>query len=317
MNSRNINIDLLKFILSFLIVGLHAGAFVEYGDNINYMFSSGVFRIAVPVFFLISGYYFSRNNTKGKIIMWSKRVLALFLFWNAFFIFVYIANSPFEIKKILIYTLVGYHHLWYVQAMVIAGVLLFFSKYVINLNDNRLLIISFSLYLLGAVLQYILRFDLFDLNISNANSVHLIYRNALFFGFPFFCLGYYVKSNNIISIPYYWFLISFVLFVVEVGVCICYMIPLRGIEMHLALYPLSAIIFVHVKNAKSMRLKLDNIDIGKISASIFFIHPLFITIGKSISMVGMNLFLFSLFTSLLVSSFIIIPIQKKFLSFIL
>ncbi|GAF02033.1 acyltransferase family protein [Saccharicrinis fermentans] len=318
MKSRSLGVDILKTILAMMIVGLHTGVMVEYGHSLNYFFSSGIFRLAVPIFFLISGYFFCRVNSFGGLKHWGIRLLYLFLFWNTLFILVYLTSSPtIELRKILLFIFVGYHHLWYVQAMFIAGILLYVFKFVFHQSDNRLLLFSMVLYVVGAVLQYMLRFNVLNLGISESHSVHLLYRNGLFFAFPFFCLGYYLKSKNIRGIPLHWFFVSIILFITEVYLCIKFMNPLKGIEMHLALYPLSSILFLYVINTITGTYSTVKIDIGKLSSCVFFIHPLFIVVGKSNNLIGVNLFVFTYVFSLLLAYFVIIPIQRKYLSFIL
>lgn len=48
---RNLTLDILKIILSFMIVGLHAGFLIETSKLGNYVFMQGISRIAVPIFF--------------------------------------------------------------------------------------------------------------------------------------------------------------------------------------------------------------------------------------------------------------------------
>ena len=66
IKQRNYSLDLLKFIASFFIVCIHFKVFGEVGDFIVVLS-----RFAVPVFFMISGYYSFNDDTvklKQKII---------------------------------------------------------------------------------------------------------------------------------------------------------------------------------------------------------------------------------------------------------
>jgi hypothetical protein len=44
--------------MAFMIVGLHAGFLGEYTKLGHYLTVNGVFRVAVPVFLIINGFYF-------------------------------------------------------------------------------------------------------------------------------------------------------------------------------------------------------------------------------------------------------------------
>ena len=57
---RNNNIDILKIVMAFLVVALHI--FPVFGIDgpeglISYEIANGITRIAVPTFFIISGYF--------------------------------------------------------------------------------------------------------------------------------------------------------------------------------------------------------------------------------------------------------------------
>ena len=58
---RNHSLDFLKFIASFLIVCIHFKVFGQTGNLI-----SVIARFAVPVFFMISGYY-AYNDDENKL----------------------------------------------------------------------------------------------------------------------------------------------------------------------------------------------------------------------------------------------------------
>ena len=88
--------DLLKFILAFFVVGIHA-------MPVTFCLRP-FFRIAVPLFFMMSSYFFflkqSRlmsNKEKTKsLVSYINRVISLYLFWT-----------------ILLLPFIIYHHEWY------------------------------------------------------------------------------------------------------------------------------------------------------------------------------------------------------------
>ncbi len=110
----SVKISNLSWICSILIVVIHSTTYAFnlpgeetatiYGKNVStfvqMFFSEGVCRIAVPLFFIFSGYLFFQNfefSEKCFLTKFRKRIFSLlipFLFWStATFLFFYIAQS--------------------------------------------------------------------------------------------------------------------------------------------------------------------------------------------------------------------------------
>lgn len=51
---RNVALDLLKLTMAAMVVGLHAGFLNDFSSLGYYITVNGIFRIAVPVFFVIN-----------------------------------------------------------------------------------------------------------------------------------------------------------------------------------------------------------------------------------------------------------------------
>ena len=68
------SIDVLKFILSFLIIQIHT--------EFYFIWMKPYVRLAVPIFFIISAFFFFRRNPgKEQLIGYIKRLSILYLFW--------------------------------------------------------------------------------------------------------------------------------------------------------------------------------------------------------------------------------------------
>ena len=59
---RDNNIDLVKFIASLFIIGIHTNLFIEVSDFLNFAVVHVIFRLAVPFFAVCSGYYLSKSE---------------------------------------------------------------------------------------------------------------------------------------------------------------------------------------------------------------------------------------------------------------
>lgn len=67
---RNISVDILKLVLSFMVVGLHTNFLRDLSFPVGYVLKNGFFRMAVPLFFIINGYYFYNIFTENKKLFW-------------------------------------------------------------------------------------------------------------------------------------------------------------------------------------------------------------------------------------------------------
>ena len=58
--NRNLGVDILKFLCAFLVVMIHAPI-----PGVS-QYTTPIARIAVPIFFMITGYYYSNTVKSGK-----------------------------------------------------------------------------------------------------------------------------------------------------------------------------------------------------------------------------------------------------------
>ena len=78
---RNRTIDLLKFIFSICVIAIHSSLFKEINTTLYISTTMGLFRIAVPFFFITSGYFYYRklsSNQDTKIYI--LKLIKIFLF---------------------------------------------------------------------------------------------------------------------------------------------------------------------------------------------------------------------------------------------
>ena len=190
--SRNISLDLLKFTMALMVVGVHGNVLLDINSSVSYVLINGLFRMAVPTFFIINGFYFYQTIKKRQVTAWFKRVLILYVFWMMIYSYFWLPN--FSIKTIR--TMIeGYEHLWYIQSMIGAALLLL----ILRIYDTKLIIlITLSTFLAGVGLQYIAYFHLLGDNILDEKLNYVpIYRNFLLTGFPYFSIGYLIHRYKI------------------------------------------------------------------------------------------------------------------------
>lgn len=192
-------LDALKIICSFLVVCIHA----PFDGTFGIIFED-LCVVAVPCFFMISGFFFPRILSKGKenkqlikILKITTISLACYFVWT--WLFYKIANLDFSyiIDRLLSFngavkfvffneSLFGYH-LWYMMAFV--WVLLMVKIANMMGMKKLLLCVSPLLFVPGILLG---RYA----NLSLGHFVALSFsRNCYFLGLPCFCMGWIVAEN--------------------------------------------------------------------------------------------------------------------------
>lgn len=88
---RNKAIDLTKFVMSICIIGIHSQIFKNMSLSLYNVIPMGIMRIAVPLFFVISGYYFYQRLQQGKETKnYISSLVKLFLIFEAIELVLYL-----------------------------------------------------------------------------------------------------------------------------------------------------------------------------------------------------------------------------------
>ncbi|MGX9417363.1 acyltransferase family protein [Vibrio sp. WJH972] len=202
--NRNIALDILKLSMALMIVGLHAGFLGDITPLGSYLTVYGVFRIAVPIFLLINGFYFYSVILKNNPIDWFKRIIILHIFWTVIYSYFWLDNSEFSLAIVVFKNVfIGYYHLWYLPAMLGSGVILALVK---KASTTTLVVSIIISFLCGVIMQYVGTYHVFSGSfIDKILSYEFIYRNVLFFAYPFFASGFLINKHSLhkkISLKY-------------------------------------------------------------------------------------------------------------------
>ncbi|WP_454254277.1 acyltransferase family protein [Pseudomonas sp. Marseille-Q8238] len=197
----NGGLDALKIALSCMVAVGHSGLFGGSVSLLGYQVNSGLFRITVPVFFLISGYYIyhSLQRDPNSLKIWVRRATTLYVFWMIIYLPFYITTDTFDGLKGLLtfikYWIVGFFHLWYVISMIGGGILIYILR---NQSNRTLIYLTVLLYLTGAFLQYIRAY--YEIPVSllqHINANDYVGRNFLFVAFPLMTIGFLIARNRL------------------------------------------------------------------------------------------------------------------------
>lgn len=197
------NLDVLKFILSFMIVALHFSPFENINAYLSYFVTQGITRVAVPLFFTVSGFLFYNKvyNTQRKQLLYNRdylykycnRVFGLYIFWNIFYVYFARIHQDVPVFLTVLFLQGGYWQLWYLLSTCLA---IPFAYYMfLKFGKKTTYICAFLVYYLGVLLDggY---WSIWQSNRYTLPAISFYQQifprggaNFFFFGFPFIVVG--------------------------------------------------------------------------------------------------------------------------------
>ncbi|MBU5337310.1 acyltransferase family protein [Intestinibacter bartlettii] len=213
MKKTIVGIDLFKLIAAILVVILHCTG--NYFGEAGRLFVRNICSIAVPFFFITSGYFFGigmqryKNNQKKYFVEYEKKLIKMYTVWS-------IIGIPFMVK--LYYGLYGNRPMyifllmirnvfftgtfgvyWYILSMIGASFLMYFF---IKKDKVKIMYIMSSILFLFGVL-YVGFQNSLGKNIIFYYMFRLTWiifaceRNFLMVGWFYMCIGYYFATHEI------------------------------------------------------------------------------------------------------------------------
>lgn len=186
---RNSSFDVIKCFAAFMVVSIH---FTPH-DSFVGIYINALCRMAVPIFFVITGYYYDSLKAAGKLGDYLRKILYLTIFASAFYFLFHIVQLFFEgglsqwlretynFKNIVLWLILNSDptsgHLWYLYALIYTIIINIVAD---KFNLTKLLFIA-AVFLL--LLHCVLNFTCYCIFI----------RNWLFMGIPFVMLGRYLS----------------------------------------------------------------------------------------------------------------------------
>lgn len=307
MMQRNLSLDFLKIVLSFFVVGLHCSFLIDVSTDAYYATVHGLFRLGVPIFLIISGYYFFNITTKETLKSWVIRIGSLYLIWMIFY-------APFWVKLTHpVYTLFtflnGYYVLWYLSGTLVSGLIVYFLR---NKRTIELVLIILSLYCIGFTIQTLGNLHLLPSKLDHLFNLNFFHRNAFFMCMPFFLIGFLIRKHSLdksLHLSVFSFLVAVAAVMIEGVLQSKYISNTEGLDQLLTLVIAAPIVFLFFKN---ITINGTSKELANFSTAIYLIHPFFI-----LTISHFNLHLNSvLFTSIVLflsifSAFILLIINKK------
>lgn len=280
--SENINydlIDILKFFFACCVVMIHTqlSSKIENGLYLQEI----LFRLAVPFFYVTSGYLF-KKTTVIELKKVLKKLGIIYILGSLVYMFLTYFKYDFGYTFIFDQTLrilflSADNVMWFIGSLMFSIVLVFH----IGKNKKRIiisLVIAFILYLFGlffTTYSFIPKNNFFNELSTYLSKIFYANRNPIFSGYLYFGIGYFIgqfckdyKINLkqlLILVP-----IDLVLLVLETKLIhqnITSLIEYDFLIMHI---PTIILILLIVKNIKS--LPINTIKIRKVSMIMYYIH---------------------------------------------
>jgi len=312
--SRNVTLDILKLSMAFMVVGLHTGFLSDVTALGEYLTVNGIFRIAVPIFLLINGFYFYPILVKEESAYWLKRVLYIYLFWMLFYSYFWFRPSEvsfIELARMARELLIGYGHLWYFPGLLGAAVLVILLKR----QSPRLMISAVLItFAVGVTIQYVGNYHMVEKPaIDKLFNYPWASRNFLFLAFPFFCIGFLINRLAIherVSLKF-----SAVLIFVGVALLIVesyfnYIESSRdgGFDNLASLLVVCTSVFLFFVN---LDLRGKSKQIALHSTGVFVIHGFFLGVFRKIPGFDGTVLTFAVIMSSILASFFLITVNKR------
>lgn len=286
---KKINLDTYRIIAALLIIGIHTYPFTSISKNLDFIFTHVIFRIAVPFFLMLTGYFVLPTiiKDKEKLKKYTKKILKIYIISIIIYIPINIYGGLLkEINIIEIFKMIfingTMYHLWYFPGLIMG---IWLTYYIIKkTNKKNTLLILILLYIIGLLgdSYYELTEQIHFLkNIYKIIFIIFDYtRNGIFYVPIFLYLGYITKEktnttkikNNIILT------IIFLILMILEGITLYYF----EIQKHDSMYAFLPLLMYNLFLTITYKNNTQNKKLRNISTIIYIIHPLFIIITRLI-----------------------------------
>ncbi len=206
MNNRSEGLDLLKLICAFLVVCIH----IQFPKPMGYDVKL-IARVAVPIFFMVTGYFLLAPAKDGKSFEVRKsgrsivKLLKLIALSNLLYFAIYLLRASAEgkvqgylgkllsldtLKKAVIYSQSPFcTHLWYLNAVLAAMLVILLVD---RLRGRRLLY-----WLIPVLIAGDMALGKYSILIFGRYFPIIYTRNWLFFALPNMCLGMLFRERGL------------------------------------------------------------------------------------------------------------------------
>lgn len=204
-NIRNRYLDLWKWIAALMVVAIHTSPLESVNKLVDFILTRELARIAVPLFFMITGYFTLQSS---KLFFGIKKLLSMYLGVTILYLPVQIYRylpldqvSVYEVIKNVLKAFFfdgTYYHLWYMPAVIEGLLIVYFLQ---KLGRKTALLITSVLYVIGLLgdsyYGFISQFSIFRNTYDWIFRYMTHTRNGIFFAPIFLLLGFELSRVHI------------------------------------------------------------------------------------------------------------------------
>ncbi len=224
-------LDFIKFIMAIFVVAIHTHPFEGMHKNLIIHLWNLVEDIAVPYFFIASGYLlFLKNKVEHdpvsklfKIKQYTIRIFKLYLYWTIIFlpitIWKFSTNQVSFFIDILLFirniVLIGENYyswpLWYLLSMIYSLIFIYVLIYR-NQNTISIFIISVWIFLISSLINFIISYESTNHAVSLVSALlkNGLGSGRLLGGMLYIMIGALFASNRLQFSINIWILLSFI-----------------------------------------------------------------------------------------------------------
>ncbi len=305
MEKRNYGVlDIAKFISALLVIAIHCAPFYQVNETWNFVYVQIIARLAVPFFFMASGWLFFQKldiqkgaKDEGNLHVLKRywlRILKLYLVWSALYLPLLIASwikggFGFSacIRFLRDFLFNGtFYHLWFLPALLL-GILIVYIL-IMKYKRRSALCICFILYMLGMLINVygseLINVPLLNSLLSLYESVLVTARNGIFFAPLYLLLGFFAQdfiNNKFKKQALGAFLISFIALCAE-AFLYRYLHMMNDLtSMYFCLVPTVFFLFIYLLQL-SFNGNVITLYLRKLSLLIYVSHIYFITLFMNV-----------------------------------
>lgn len=207
-------IDVARFIMSILVIAIHVDTFYPIEEEFGSVLFRDITGIAVPFFFVTSGFFF-RGKSESHSLKYILKLLKAYVCYTVVYLPLTVLYyykqgmsfpaSIFQFTKRFLFVGENFYsfQLWYLPALMCSVMLYLFGTKIctrFKWNTNIIVLISVLFFIAGRAITFL---GSGQIELSLLTSLAELYlrifvttRNGLFYGFAFFMVGVWISDNT-------------------------------------------------------------------------------------------------------------------------
>lgn len=203
-------IDIFKIIFAFCVVSIHTEMFQDNINIVQYILNHALFRLAVPFFFVCSGYFLGCKINKTDNIIEKKAIIKKYIvrlsIMFGFWLLIGLPRQVYDLRdmsgSLIIKTLIKktifypWGALWYILAVIVSVVIMipFIKKNKIKIA----VILGIALYFFALICNnyyFLVENTFIEVIVNKYMQLCISARNGIFVGLLFVSIGIWLSEN--------------------------------------------------------------------------------------------------------------------------